>query len=120
MSSASGDNGDSPPELIPKNSDDERGQLTEEDLFRMKDLATGSANPASEHADPSIVSLADSSSNFDEHITDEYDDLEEAGTGGQEKTEQQHQSRIFGGFMFERKRPLHIELPSTVEIARKM
>lgn len=100
------------PENVPLR-EDEKGQLTEEDIFRMKSLTTGSTigGPTSEQADPSIVSLADSGSNFDDRVAEEYDDLEETVTGGQEKTEQEHESRIFGGFMFERKRPMHFELP---------
>ncbi|CAJ0928738.1 unnamed protein product, partial [Mesorhabditis belari] len=110
-----GDGDSSSSELIPKEEIDERGQLTEEDIFRMKNL---NLNPTGSQADPSIVSLADSSSNFDDHVAEEYDELEEANTGGQEKTEQQHTNRIRGGFMFERQLPLHFELPETVSVLK--
>ncbi|KIH56807.1 hypothetical protein ANCDUO_13008 [Ancylostoma duodenale] len=55
-------------------------QMTEEDLFRIKSVVTSSAGSynkgASDTADQSVISLADSASNFGDHVGDEFDEVE--------------------------------------------
>ncbi|PAV63843.1 hypothetical protein WR25_03251 [Diploscapter pachys] len=68
----------SDPELVPAAGED--NQLTEEDLFRMKSLNSHNMRlSANKTADQSIVSLADSASNFDEHVGNDVDDIEDTG-----------------------------------------
>ncbi|KJH49219.1 TraB family protein [Dictyocaulus viviparus] len=64
---------------------------------------------ASDTADQSVISLADSASNFDEHVGEEFDEVETAGNGNDQVVDLQ--SRIFNGWMFDRKRPTNLELP---------
>lgn len=88
-------------------------EMTGEDLFRIKSAVTSSAGSfrrgASDTADQSVISLADSTSNFDEHVGEEFDEVETVETEGGHAVDLQ--SRIFNGWMFERKRPQNLELP---------
>ncbi|VDO34874.1 unnamed protein product [Haemonchus placei] len=92
------------PQSDPPNPDKEN-EMTGEDLFRIKSAVTSSTG-ASEIADQSVISLADSASNFDEHVGEEFDEVETAETGSIDL-----QSRIFNGWMFDRKRPSNVQLP---------
>jgi hypothetical protein len=58
--------------VVPDRDESSTGaDLTEEDIFRMKSLSQSQRKCMSEMADQSVVSLADSTSNFDEHVPDE-------------------------------------------------
>ncbi|KAL6739155.1 hypothetical protein Aduo_012640 [Ancylostoma duodenale] len=87
-------------------------QMTEEDLFRIKSVVTSSAGSynkgASDTADQSVISLADSASNFGDHVGDEFDEVE---TVESDNNHIDLQSRIFNGWMFDRKRPSNLQLP---------
>ncbi|CAI2352237.1 unnamed protein product [Caenorhabditis sp. 36 PRJEB53466] len=93
------------PNDIPPPSED---QLTEEDLFRMRSLTINSkkglAGGASETAEQSIISLADSTSNFDEHVGDDTEldyELEQAPEGSDPGVDP-----VAGPFHFAKKRDL--------------
>uniref|UniRef100_A0A0K0D173 TraB domain-containing protein n=1 Tax=Angiostrongylus cantonensis TaxID=6313 RepID=A0A0K0D173_ANGCA len=58
---------------------------------------------AGDTADQSVISLADSASNFDEHVGEEFDEIETVET-------ENGQARIFNGWMFDRKRPQSLEI----------
>ncbi|EPB76370.1 hypothetical protein ANCCEY_04531 [Ancylostoma ceylanicum] len=87
-------------------------QMTEEDLFRIKSVVTSSAGSfnrgASDTADQSVISLADSASNFGDHVGDEFDEVEAVES---DNNHTDLQSRIFNGWMFDRKRPTNLQLP---------
>ncbi|VDN22200.1 unnamed protein product [Cylicostephanus goldi] len=63
----------------------------------------------SDTADQSVISLADSASNFGDHVGDEFDEVETIESENNLPTDLQ--SRIFNGWMFDRKRPSNIQLP---------
>ncbi|KAK6747456.1 hypothetical protein RB195_000574 [Necator americanus] len=88
-------------------------QMTEEDLFRIKSVVTSSAGSynrgASDTADQSVISLADSASNFGDHVGDEFDEVETIESENNHSVDLQ--SRIFNGWMFDRKRPSNLQLP---------
>lgn len=83
-------------------------EMTGEDLFRIKSAVTSMAG-ASDTADQSVISLADSASNFDDHVGDEFDEVETVEAEGGHGVDLQ--SRIFNGWMFDRKRPSSLQLP---------
>uniref|UniRef100_A0A8R1HQD6 Zuotin-like zuotin homology domain-containing protein n=2 Tax=Caenorhabditis japonica TaxID=281687 RepID=A0A8R1HQD6_CAEJA len=104
------------PNDIPPPSED---QLTEEDLFRMRSLTINSkkglsvVGGASETAEQSIISLADSTSNFDEHVGDDAEldyELEQApaipATPESSAPVVAPKNPIAGNFHFGRKRNL--------------
>uniref|UniRef100_A0A0R3PDB5 TraB domain-containing protein n=1 Tax=Angiostrongylus costaricensis TaxID=334426 RepID=A0A0R3PDB5_ANGCS len=64
---------------------------------------------AGDTADQSVISLADSASNFDEHVGEEFDEIETVETENGQALDLQ--SRIFNGWMFDRKRPQNLEIP---------
>ncbi|KAK6055885.1 hypothetical protein COOONC_06609 [Cooperia oncophora] len=75
------------PQSDPPNPEKEN-EMTGEDLFRIKSAVTSSAG-ASDTADQSVISLADSASNFDEHVGDEFDEVETVETGDSETADLQ-------------------------------
>ncbi|EFO85261.1 hypothetical protein CRE_24675 [Caenorhabditis remanei] len=98
------------PNDVPPPSED---QLTEEDLFRMRSLTINSkkglsvVGGASETADQSIISLADSTSNFDEHVGDDAEldyELEQAPEATEDGSVVNNP--VCGGYHFGRKRAL--------------
>ncbi|CAB3409076.1 unnamed protein product [Caenorhabditis bovis] len=97
------------PNDIPPPAED---QLTEEDLFRMRSLTINSKKGlggVSETAEQSIISLADSASNFDEHVTgdqdvDEFDyDIDNSSKNSAEMP-LDNQCVAVNGWLFGRKR----------------
>ncbi|KAJ1358682.1 hypothetical protein KIN20_017168 [Parelaphostrongylus tenuis] len=91
----------------------EENEMTGEDLFRIKSAVTSSAGSflrgASDTADQSVISLADSASNFDEHVGEDFDEVETIDAENGQAVDLQ--SRIFNGWMFDRKRPQNLEIP---------
>uniref|UniRef100_F1KY78 TraB domain-containing protein n=1 Tax=Ascaris suum TaxID=6253 RepID=F1KY78_ASCSU len=111
----------------------EGSDLTEEDIFRMKSLSnSGRGGTLSEMAEQSVVSVADSSSNFDERVKAE--DMEGSDEDGTQEdisllngddprnvSAEKHpedirhddvvQNRVYGGFVFDRDRPNNPNLP---------
>ncbi|KAK5978483.1 Ufm1-specific protease [Trichostrongylus colubriformis] len=75
------------PQADPPNPEKEN-EMTGEDLFRIKSAVTSSAG-ASDTADQSVISLADSASNFDEHVGDEFDEVETVETSNGETADLQ-------------------------------
>ncbi|GMT24469.1 hypothetical protein PFISCL1PPCAC_15766, partial [Pristionchus fissidentatus] len=89
--------------------DEEKNELTEQDVIDMKNLSV--------HGSQSVMSLADSTSNFGEHVGDEIqmDDIEEVNVD--QVKEEIDQARIYGGYMFDRRRVEGREdLPETVSV----
>ncbi|CAD6195121.1 unnamed protein product [Caenorhabditis auriculariae] len=93
---------------LPPPSASAENQLTEEDIFKMKSLTRNSLRAGgagtSETADQSIISLADSASNFDEHVGEEFDEVEVPDTDSDPGKQLDPQNRIFNGWLFGRNR----------------
>ncbi|GMS96180.1 hypothetical protein PENTCL1PPCAC_18355 [Pristionchus entomophagus] len=89
--------------------DEEKNELTEQDVIDMKNLSVNGSH--------SVVSLADSTSNFGEHVGDEIqmEDIEEVNV--RQVEEEIDQARIYGGYMFDRRRAEDGgQLPETVSV----
>ncbi|KHN83978.1 TraB domain-containing protein [Toxocara canis] len=104
--------------------------FTEEDIFQMKSLSNSRRSGAmSEMAEQSIMSVADSTSNFEEHITvgdseeeggqedvslvngDESNGANDSKDPENDRHDDVEQNRVYGGFVFDRDRPLNPFLP---------
>ncbi|CAI5449183.1 unnamed protein product [Caenorhabditis angaria] len=89
------------PNEIPPPSQDE---MTEEDLFRMRSLTISSKQGLnSETAEQSIISLADSTSNFDEHLGEDLDEEIEKQEENQSDMKLDLQ-QVVNGYLFGRQR----------------
>ncbi|CAI4229566.1 unnamed protein product [Auanema sp. JU1783] len=109
-------NVDNPYDDIPPDPHAAESELTEEDLYRMKNLDRGAAS--TDNAEQSIISIADSASNFEDRLGEEFDDVdniddEEQQLGEDEKIE----SVVSGNYLFgKNRRNSHLLNKETVTI----